>query len=114
MPLVLVGTVVPLAPNAPDDAFSGRVVATKRSGQAAPAGFADAPLIDFGDAYISPGLVDLHSHIGYASLPLWTEPSQTIPFRHPAMDDDRRGRLRQRGPTPETEVAPMKRRYDHE
>ena len=29
-----------------------------------------------------PGLIDLHNHLAYNTLPLWTEPSQTTPFAH--------------------------------
>ncbi|MGB5755396.1 MAG: amidohydrolase family protein [Acidimicrobiales bacterium] len=33
--------------------------------------------IDVGDAYIYPGLTDLHSHLGFATLPMWDEPTRT-------------------------------------
>jgi cytosine/adenosine deaminase-related metal-dependent hydrolase len=29
-----------------------------------------------------PGFIDLHSHIAYNALPLWSEPAQATPFRH--------------------------------
>ena len=29
-----------------------------------------------------PGLIDLHNHLAYNTLPLWTEPKQTTPFLH--------------------------------
>ena len=32
-------------------------------------------MVDVGDAFVVPGLIDLHNHIGYNTLPLWTEPT---------------------------------------
>ena len=29
-----------------------------------------------------PGLIDLHNHLAYNTLPLWVEPSQQTPFKH--------------------------------
>ena len=34
------------------------------------------------DGFVLPGLIDLHNHIGYNSLPLWTEPKQKTAFAH--------------------------------
>jgi 5-methylthioadenosine/S-adenosylhomocysteine deaminase len=31
---------------------------------------------------VIPGLVDLHNHLAYNTLPLWTEPKQHTPFLH--------------------------------
>ena len=39
-------------------------------------------MIDVGDAVVHPGFVDLHSHLGYNTLPLWVEPTQTTPYLH--------------------------------
>ena len=50
-------------------------------GQRPPA-FANADVIDVGDAFVLPGFIDLHNHIGYNTLPLWTEPAQDEPFAH--------------------------------
>ncbi|MBB6568189.1 amidohydrolase family protein [Kribbella sandramycini] len=44
-----------------------------------PAGFADAPSFAAG-GIICPGLIDLHNHLMYNSLPLWTEPSREVPW----------------------------------
>ena len=41
------------------------------SGGAIPAG---ATVIDLGDATVLPGLIDLHSHLAYNFLPLWSAP----------------------------------------
>jgi len=90
MPVIVHGVVAPLDPNDPSDFFAGsvliddqgRVDSIRAPGEAPPAGFEDAVEVDVGDAFIYPGLIDLHSHIGYATLPLWTEPTQVTPFRH--------------------------------
>lgn len=90
MSLVVHGTVAPLDPADPQAFFAGRVYlddngrvgGVTAEGQPAPPGFDDAVEVDVGGAFIYPGLIDLHSHIGYATLPLWTEPSQVTPFRH--------------------------------
>jgi cytosine/adenosine deaminase-related metal-dependent hydrolase len=44
-----------------------------------PAGFADAPRVATGGV-IYPGLIDLHNHLLYNALPLWTEPARTTPW----------------------------------
>jgi cytosine/adenosine deaminase-related metal-dependent hydrolase len=46
---------------------------------AVPAGFENAPRITAG-GLIYPGLIDLHNHLMYNSLPLWTEPSRKDPW----------------------------------
>src|SRR6478672_3452040 len=90
MALVIAGRIVPLNRSDPDAVFKGRVfiddsgtVEAVTSGNgAAPAGFATAPTIDVGDSVVLPGLIDLHNHIGYNTLPLWAEPTQKIAFAH--------------------------------
>ena len=44
-----------------------------------PAGFAGAPRVAVGGV-IYPGLIDLHNHLLYNTLPLWTEPARTTPW----------------------------------
>ncbi|HWD79254.1 MAG TPA: amidohydrolase family protein [Kribbella sp.] len=44
-----------------------------------PAGFENAPRITAG-GLIYPGLIDLHNHLMYNSLPLWTEPARKVPW----------------------------------
>ena len=39
-----------------------------------------AQVIDLGSSTLLPGLIDLHNHLMYNSLPLWTEPSRTVPW----------------------------------
>ena len=90
MAVVVAGRVAPMAPGEEKGAFAGRVwlgddgtVDAVTKGRAkGPAGFSTAPVVDVGDAVIHPGFVDLHSHIAYNPLPLWTEPTQTVPYPH--------------------------------
>lgn len=95
MSLVLAGRVVPLSRDtsvAPSEGASfggkvwiaddGRIVAVTRGAKKGPAGFDGAPKVDVGDDLILPGLIDLHSHLAYATLPLWVEPGRTTPFAH--------------------------------
>lgn len=89
MALVVAGTVAAMAPGAEDEVAAGRVwladgqvVAVTRDGDASPPGFDDAPVVDVGDAIVAPGFVDLHSHLGYNTLPLWAEPTQTGAYAH--------------------------------
>ena len=60
----------------------GRVAAVTRGRTRGPAGFAAAPVLDVGSALVLPGLIDLHNHLAYNTLPLWTEPGRTTPFAH--------------------------------
>jgi len=87
MKLVLKGHVVPLSDDAPQQTFKGRVlieddriVKTQRSTNTLPTAFQGSRQIDVGDAFIYPGLIDLHSHIAYNTLPLWAHPGEPRPF----------------------------------
>ncbi len=90
MALVIHGRIVPLDRSDPDAVFTGRVfiddsgtVERVTAGNAAaPSGFAAARVIDVGASFVLPGLIDIHNHIGYNTLPLWTEPTQKTPFAH--------------------------------
>ena len=90
MALVIAGRIVPLDRADPAAVFKGRVYlddsgtidSVAPGNTAVPAGFANAPVVDVGDAFVLPGLIDLHNHIGYNALPLWTEPSQQTAFLH--------------------------------
>ena len=81
MALVIAGKIVPLDRADPEAVFKGRVyvndsgsIERVTAGNAAPpTGFTNASLVDVGDAFVLPGLIDLHNHIGYNTLPLWTE-----------------------------------------
>jgi len=89
------GRVVPLSSDravAPNDAavFTGRVwmgddgtvAAVTKGAKAGPPGSGGAQVIDVGSSLVMPGLIDLHNHLAYNTLPLWTEPEQKIPFAH--------------------------------
>jgi 5-methylthioadenosine/S-adenosylhomocysteine deaminase len=90
MALVLAGTVAAMARGDERASFAGRVWmgsgglidAVTRDGEAPPSGFDDARVVHVGDAVIYPGLIDLHSHLGYNTLPLWVDPGQTEPYLH--------------------------------
>lgn len=90
MVLVLKGRIAPLDRDAPDAVFKGRVYiddggSVERvtpEGASAPTGFTAAPVLDAGDNFVLPGFIDLHNHIGFNTLPLWTEPTQKVPFAH--------------------------------
>jgi 5-methylthioadenosine/S-adenosylhomocysteine deaminase len=95
MALVVRGRLVPLASDPqvgadPFGAFRGRVwigddgvvAAVTRGGATGPAGFEGAPSVDVGSSLVFPGLVDLHNHLAYNTLPLWVEPTRTQPFLH--------------------------------
>lgn len=62
----------------------GMVAAITHGRAAAPKGFESAPLVDVGSSLVFPGLIDLHNHLAYNTLPLWTEPSRPRdkPFLH--------------------------------
>jgi len=82
---VLRGTVVTMRPDGQvldqgavyvgDDGLIAAVTPT----DAVPNGFENAPHIVAG-GLIYPGLIDLHNHLMYNSLPLWTEPSRSEPW----------------------------------
>ena len=83
MALVLTGTVVTF-----DDATpvvkggavyigdGGTIDAVQPARRAAPAGFAKARRVATGGV-ITPGLIDLHNHLAYNFLPLWSAPRDT-------------------------------------
>jgi 5-methylthioadenosine/S-adenosylhomocysteine deaminase len=83
--LVLRGTVVTMRPGGAvldqGEVYAGDdgLIAAVTPGDPVPAGFQDAPRVATG-GLIYPGLIDLHNHLLYNSLPLWTEPSRTTPW----------------------------------
>jgi 5-methylthioadenosine/S-adenosylhomocysteine deaminase len=60
----------------------GLIKAVTRGTKAGPPGFESAPVVDVGSSLVFPGLVDLHNHLAYNTLPLWVEQTQQVPFRH--------------------------------
>ncbi|WP_371493943.1 amidohydrolase family protein [Kitasatospora sp. NBC_00374] len=86
MAVVLRGTVVTfdgehriLDPGAVYVGDDGRLAGVLAAGQEPPTGFSAAPRIDTG-GLILPGLVDLHNHIAYNTLPLWE--AVGVPYLH--------------------------------
>lgn len=63
-------------------ADDGTIAAVTRGTARAPTGFEHAPVVDVGTDLVLPGLIDLHNHLAYNTLPLWTEPSRTTPWPH--------------------------------
>jgi 5-methylthioadenosine/S-adenosylhomocysteine deaminase len=62
----------------------GMVTAITHGRAAAPAGFEKATVVDVGSSLVFPGLIDLHNHLAYNTLPLWTEETRdkAKPFLH--------------------------------
>lgn len=63
-------------------ADDGTIAAITKGNKAGPTGSSGATVIDVGTSLVIPGLVDLHNHLAYNTLPLWTEPKQHTPFLH--------------------------------
>jgi len=90
MALAIKGTIVPLKKSSPKNTFDGRVyftaqgriAGTKKLNQSASSAYPGGTEVDVGDAFVYPGLIDLHSHLGYNALPLWTQPNEPKPFLH--------------------------------
>src|SRR6267154_405224 len=49
----------------------GCIVAVQDRGQPAPAGFAGVPVVET-NGILFPGLIELHNHLSYNALPLWS------------------------------------------
>jgi len=95
MSLVIAGRIVPMSNDATvaaNDAAvfkgkvwigdDGRIAAVTQGASKGPPGFEKAAVVDVGTDLVVPGLIDLHSHLAYASLPLWVEPNRIVPFLH--------------------------------
>lgn len=86
--LVIVGRVLTMAQGATEPPRRGRVwiegdrVVDVTSTRRRVPGFTGAPTLDVGDHLMLPGFVDMHNHLAYDALPLWTEPGRTEPWRH--------------------------------
>lgn len=85
MALVVTGTLVTFDPDADRDPRPGGAVyidddgvieAVRSSRATPPTGYADAPRVNAG-GLVFPGLVDLHNHLAYNTLPLWRAPRDT-------------------------------------
>jgi 5-methylthioadenosine/S-adenosylhomocysteine deaminase len=94
--LVISGRIVPLTldsdvASSEEDSFRGKVWIgddgrveriTRRNASGPKSGFDKAVVLDVGSNLVLPGFVDLHSHLAYATLPLWSVPGRTEPFQH--------------------------------
>ena len=83
--LTVAGTVVALDPADPERTRKAKVVIRGGLVEAVRGGTAatgPGPHVDTDGMWVFPGVIDLHNHIGYNTLPLWAEPTQTKPFAH--------------------------------
>ncbi|WP_155855931.1 amidohydrolase family protein [Cellulomonas sp. URHD0024] len=86
--LVISGQVAPMVGDVPAPPRRGRVwirddaVADVTFDDREIDGFADAPRVDVGDSFVLPGFIDMHNHLAYNVLPLWSEPHRTEPWLH--------------------------------
>ena len=86
--LVIAGRIVSMAEGAVGVPARGRVwirddsIVAVTSGAESVAGFSAAVEVDVGDAYVLPGLIDMHNHLAYNTLPLWAEPGRSTPWLH--------------------------------
>lgn len=85
-PIVLQGRIVTFDPQQPvvenGALYIGtdeKIVAVKPAGAPSPDGFAGARTLATGGV-IYPGLIDLHGHMVYNALPLWSPPGRTVPY----------------------------------
>ncbi|HVF05159.1 MAG TPA: hypothetical protein VNA20_09980 [Frankiaceae bacterium] len=60
----------------------GRVAAVTRARRKDPPGSENALVVDVGTSLVLPGFVDLHNHLAYNTLPLWSEPGRPAPYAH--------------------------------
>ena len=86
--LVISGLVSPMSEGDASDPAPGRVwirsdriEAVTSPGTNVP-GFSQAPVLDVGNRYVLPGFIDMHNHLAYNALPLWSEPGRTTPWLH--------------------------------
>ena len=86
--LVIAGQVAPMDGDEPETPRRGRVwirdgmIVDVTGGARRVAGFSRAVEVDVGDAFVLPGFVDMHNHLAYNALPLWSEPGRTTPWLH--------------------------------
>jgi 5-methylthioadenosine/S-adenosylhomocysteine deaminase len=86
-PLVLFGRIVTFDPNRPkiDDGAlyigaDGFIEAVQRASDPTPTGFNGQTRRVRTKGVIYPGLIDLHNHMAYNVLPLWSPPGRTDPY----------------------------------
>ena len=86
--LVIKGLVAPMLDGDASEPAPGkvwirddRIVAVTKVG-ATVAGFSQPTVVDVGKSYVLPGFIDMHNHLAYNALPLWSEPGRTEPWLH--------------------------------
>ena len=67
-----------------DDGTVSQITRVTQGKAAVPPGFETAAVVDVGSSLVFPGLIDLHNHLAYNTLPLWTDPDRAPdkPFLH--------------------------------
>jgi cytosine/adenosine deaminase-related metal-dependent hydrolase len=86
--LVIRGRIVTMEDGAASGVVAGRVwvrddaIVAVTEGDRPLDGFDDASVIDAGENLVLPGLIDMHNHLGYGVLPLWSEPGRVLPWLH--------------------------------
>ena len=86
--LVISGLVAPMLDGDTSEPAPGKVwirgdrIEAVTSPGAKVAGFSQAPVVDVGDSYLLPGFIDMHNHLAYNALPLWSEPGRATPWLH--------------------------------
>jgi 5-methylthioadenosine/S-adenosylhomocysteine deaminase len=86
--LVISGVVAPMVDGGTSEPAPGRVwirdnriVAVTTPSKTVP-GFTQATKVDVGTSYVLPGFIDMHNHLAYNTLPVWSEPGRTEPWLH--------------------------------
>ncbi len=75
-PIIVTGTILTadgdrrVLPNGSVCIADGRIEAVLARGETVPIGFDRAPVVDT-KSVVTPGLIDLHNHLAYNTLPLW-------------------------------------------
>jgi len=86
--LVISGLVAPMVDGDAREAAPGKVwirddrIEAVTGAGATVSGFSRAPQVDVGKRYVLPGFIDMHNHLAYNALPLWSEPKRTEPWLH--------------------------------
>lgn len=86
--LVIAGIVAPMVEGDPSEPAAGRVwieddrIVAVTGPKAKVAGFGRATVVDVGERFVLPGFIDMHNHLAYNALPLWSEPGRTEPWLH--------------------------------
>jgi cytosine/adenosine deaminase-related metal-dependent hydrolase len=86
--LVIAGIIAPMVEGDTSEPAAGRVwirdnrIVAVTGPRAKVAGFGQATFVDVGARYVLPGFIDMHNHLAYNALPLWSEPGRSEPWLH--------------------------------